>query len=64
MVFTRATCPPPILDALRDGSLGYSQVAQFETPALFPWVLRPALDYPTVNPPIRIYARGQRGAGE
>ena len=59
-----ATCPPSILDALRDGSLGYSEVAQFETADLFPWVRRPALDYPTVNPPIRVYARAQRGAGE
>lgn len=51
-----ATCPPEIADGLRQGRFGYRLAEKFETPALLPWVRRPALDYPTVNPPIRIYA--------
>lgn len=50
-----ATCPPAIADGLRQGRFGYRLAEKFETPALLPWVRRPALDYPTVNPPIRIY---------
>jgi hypothetical protein len=58
-----ATCPPEILAALEDGRLGYSQAARFQTQTLLPWVRRPALDYPTVNPPIRIFVRAQSAAG-
>jgi hypothetical protein len=50
------SCPPEIYRRLNDGSLGYSQVAFFQSPRLFPWLSRPDLDYPTVNPPIRVYA--------
>jgi len=50
------SCPPEIYRRLSDGSLGYSQVAFFQSPRLFPWLSRPNLDYPTVNPPIRVYA--------
>jgi hypothetical protein len=50
-----ATCPPQIYEALHDGSIGYRLAAHFETPSLLGWVRRPALDYPTVNPPIRIF---------
>jgi hypothetical protein len=50
-----ASCPPEIIAALGDGSLGYVEGAYFQTPALLPWVARPDLDYPTVNPPIRIF---------
>ena len=52
-----ATCPPAILEGLKEGRFGYRLAVQFETPPLFSWVRRPALDYPTVNPPIRIFAR-------
>lgn len=52
-----ASCPPEIYRRLRDGSIGYSLAAQFERPALFPWIRRPALDYPVVNPPILIFER-------
>lgn len=45
---------------LVDGSLGYRLVARFQTPRLFPWLYRPFLSYPTVNPPIHIYARSDR----
>jgi hypothetical protein len=52
-----ASCPPEIYEGLLDGSLGYRLAAMFETPALMPWVRRPSLDYPSVNPPIRIFVR-------
>jgi len=50
-----ASGPPAIFAALEDGSLGYALARTFRTPSLLPWAKRPALDYPTVNPPIRIY---------
>lgn len=52
-----ASCPPGIYRRLRDGSIGYTLAAQFERPALLPWIRRPALDYPVVNPPILIFER-------
>ena len=52
-----ATCPPEIYARLEAGDIGFRRVAYFESPALLPWVRRPPLDYPTVNPPIRIYER-------
>ena len=51
------TCPPEIYQSLLDGSIGYRLVRHFQTPPLIPWVRRPPLDYPSVNPPIRIFAR-------
>ena len=51
------TCPPEIYRGLLDGAYGYQLAAQFETPRLLPWVRRPPLDYPGVNPPIRIFMR-------
>jgi hypothetical protein len=51
------TCPPQIYEGLLKGTMGYRLVAYFQTPPLFPWIQRPALDYPTVNPPIRIFLR-------
>ncbi len=51
------TCPPEIYAGLLAGSYGYDLAAFYETPRLLPWVWRPALDYPSVNPPIRIFAR-------
>lgn len=50
-----ATCPPAIFDDLERGRLGYVRARHFETPRLLPWLRRPRLDYPVVNPPIRIY---------
>jgi hypothetical protein len=50
-------CPPAVYAALLDGTLGYHLAAYFQTPSLFPWLTRPALDYPVVNPPIRIFER-------
>ncbi|HEX7070088.1 MAG TPA: glycosyltransferase family 39 protein [Rhodothermales bacterium] len=49
------SCPEPIFQDLLAGSLGYRLAARFETPRLLPWLVRPPLDYPTVNPPIRIF---------
>ncbi len=55
------TLPPATFAALEDGSLGYDRVAMFKTPPLVSFMTRPPLDYPMVNPPIRIYApRGQQ----
>ena len=49
------TCPPAICEGLLQGRLSYRLAAYFETPSIFSWLRRPALDYPTVNPPIRIF---------
>jgi len=51
------TCPPEIYRGLHDGTYGYQLAARFETPPLLPWVRRPRLDYPSVNPPVHIFAR-------
>jgi hypothetical protein len=52
-----ATCPPEIYRQLRAGALGYTLAAEFQRPALLPWIRRPSLDYPVVNPPILIFER-------
>lgn len=57
------TCPPEIYRGLLDGAYGYQLAAQFETPRLLPWVRRPSLDYPSVNPPVRIFTRIATGVG-
>jgi hypothetical protein len=54
-------------DVWRDltrGALGYRLVAQFQTPRLLPFAYRPALPYASVNPPVQIFAREDRAAGE
>ena len=51
-----ASVPPGLYRALLSGSLPYHLAATFQTPPLFSWVRRPELDYPMVNPPIRIFA--------
>jgi hypothetical protein len=50
-----ASVPPEIYRDLLSGVLGYRLAATFETPRLLPWLRRPELDYPVVNPPIRIF---------
>jgi len=50
-------CPPKIYDGLVRGTIGYQLAALFKTPRLFPWLPKPQLDYPTVNPTIRIFVR-------
>lgn len=52
-----ASCPPGVYRALEDGSLGYRRVGLFQTSPLFGSILRPPLDHPVVNPPIRLYER-------
>ena len=51
------SCPPEIYRQLRAGSAGYSLAVEFQRPALMPWIRRPPLDYPVVNPPILIFER-------
>jgi hypothetical protein len=51
------SCPPGIYQDLLNGSLGYHLVADFQTPSLLPWAGRPSIDYPVVNPPVRIFVR-------
>ncbi len=50
-------CPPGVYAVFQDGTNGYWLGKFFQTPPLFPWLSRPSLDYPTVNPPIRIFIR-------
>ncbi|MGH9795270.1 MAG: hypothetical protein ACRD5G_10885, partial [Candidatus Acidiferrales bacterium] len=60
------TCPPEVYRGLSEGAYGYRLAAAFETPPLLPWVRRPKLDYPSVNPPVRIFSRvdpAQQSAG-
>ena len=51
------TCPPKIFAGLMSGTIGYQLAGFFQTPRLFPWLPKPQLDYPTVNPPIHIFVR-------
>jgi hypothetical protein len=51
-------CPPEVFEALENGQAGYQLVAHFRSPGLLPPPLqRPALDYPTVAPPVRIFRK-------
>ncbi len=49
--------PPEVYDQLLSGKIGYRLAKTIQTPKLFPWLFTPKLDYPTVNPPIRIFVR-------
>lgn len=49
------SCSEEFFNRLQDGSLGYRPAASFRTGSLIRTQL---LDYPSVNPPIRIYVRG------
>jgi hypothetical protein len=55
--------PRALWDRLRGGEAGYRLVAQWQTPRLLPWVPRPNLSYPGVNPPIHVFARDDRAGG-
>lgn len=50
-------CPGTFYEALDDGTLGYRPVASFHAPSL---VEHRLLDYPSVNPPVRVFARIDR----
>ncbi|MCA9973918.1 MAG: glycosyltransferase family 39 protein [Anaerolineales bacterium] len=56
-VHYNSSCPPQLCDAMLDGSLGFPLAARFQTEPLFPWLPLPELDYPSVNPPIYVFAR-------
>jgi hypothetical protein len=47
--------PPRLFALLNEGRIGFRAEAEFHTAPLFPWLRLPALDYPVVNPPIRIF---------
>ncbi len=49
--------PPQLFASLVAGREEWRLVAEFHTAPLLPWLPLPALDYPTVNPPIRVFAR-------
>ena len=51
------SCPPHVYESLLEGVVGYELAAKFHTRPLLPWYRKRRLDYPTVNPPIRIFAR-------
>jgi len=51
-------CPPEVYAALVDGSAGYRLAADFPASRLLRGMFqRPALDNPSVSPPVRIFAR-------
>jgi hypothetical protein len=51
-------CPPEVYNALMQGRTNYTQVAYFPTPTILPeWFRRPRLDYPSVAPPVWLFAR-------
>jgi hypothetical protein len=51
-------CPPEVYNALLAGTTNYHQAVYFPTPTILPaWFHRPRLDYPTVAPPVRLFAR-------
>ena len=49
--------PPQLFDAMLSGRTHWQPAVTFERRRLFPWLRMPPLDYPTVSPPIRIFAR-------
>lgn len=53
------TLPVELFDRLMAGEAGYRLEESFRTPPLAGWIRRPPLDYPTVNPPIRVFAAAQ-----
>jgi hypothetical protein len=56
-----ASVPPALFRQLESDSLPWRRLALFQTAPLLPWVRRPRLDYPMVNPPVRIYGLPARG---
>jgi hypothetical protein len=51
-----ANLPPQLFASLVEQRLPLRLVASFRTPPLFPWLGEPRLDYPSMNPPIRVFA--------
>lgn len=58
-----ASFPPDLFEQMLDGRAMYVLVAEFQTEPLFPWLGLPAMDYPSVNPPVRIFGRDTRRQG-
>jgi hypothetical protein len=54
------SCSEEFFNQLQDGSLGYRSEAHFRTRSLIRTQL---LDYPSVNPPVRIYVSGEKDGG-
>jgi 4-amino-4-deoxy-L-arabinose transferase-like glycosyltransferase len=55
-----ADCPPEVYAALIDGDIGYTQAAYFPPRSLLGGPLsRPALDNPSVCPPVRLFTRDE-----
>lgn len=52
--------PGDVWEDLVSGAAGYRLVARFQTPRLMPWLPRPFLSYPVVNPPVHVFARADR----
>lgn len=56
--------PEEVYKKLVNQELGYRLVAKFQSKRLFPWIDRPFLSYPTVNPPVHIFARNDRATDQ
>jgi hypothetical protein len=52
--------PADLFRSLVDESIGYRLVAKFQSPRLMPWLDRPFLSYPSVNPPFHVFGRVDR----
>jgi 4-amino-4-deoxy-L-arabinose transferase-like glycosyltransferase len=50
-----ASVPPTLYDSLVAGTAGFRLAALIQTAPLLRWPRRPPLDYPSVNPPIRVF---------
>jgi hypothetical protein len=51
-------CPPEVYDALTQGRTNYVKAVYYPTPTILPaWFRRPRLDYPSVAPPVWLFAR-------
>jgi hypothetical protein len=50
------SCPEQLCNFMIEGRSVFRQEMMFKTPPLFHWLELPPLDYPVVNPPIRIYS--------
>jgi hypothetical protein len=50
-----ASMPPALYDSLMAGRAGFRLAALIQTPVFLRWPRTPPLDYPSVNPPIRIF---------
>lgn len=55
-----AYIPDALYQELDEGVAGYRLVGQFQSPRLIPWLPRPFLTYPTVNPPVQLFVREDR----